>query len=179
MKTVNILKSIAIGIVLMAFNAPEKSIYNANPAKKEIAITDSVTKIIVSKEERKIYAYFGDTFKIYRCAFGANPVGHKQQEGDNRTPEGSYTINLKNPKSRGFKSLKISYPNATDIANAKAKGVKPGGDIFIHGLWWPTQDPNTHWLYDWTWGCIAINNTEILELFNWTRVGTPITIKPN
>ena len=141
-------------------------------------ITDSVTRIVVSKTERKLYAYFGDTFKWYYCAFGANPVGHKQREGDNKTPEGNYYISYKNPNSRGYRSLAISYPNEEDIKNAEKLGVNPGGDIMVHGLWWPSQDPETHWMYDWTWGCIALNNTQILELYTWTNEGTPITIKP-
>lgn len=147
-------------------------------ANNKLVITDTVTKIIIDKSERKLYAYYGDTFKWYYCAFGANPKGHKQQEGDNKTPEGKYYIEYKNPNSRGYKSLKISYPNARDRARAKKKGVSPGGDIFVHGLWWPDQNPETHWMYNWTWGCVALNNTQILELYKWTFPGTPITINP-
>ncbi len=160
-----------------AFGLPKESIKVAK-SSKELLITDTVKKIYISKAERKIYAYFKDTFKVYRCAFGANPIGHKQKQGDNKTPEGLYIINLKNPKSRGYRSLKISYPNEIDKANAKKIGVDPGGDIFIHGLWWPSQDPKTHWMYDWTWGCIAINNAEIEELFAWVALNTPIIISP-
>ena len=116
---------IVVGLIcLMAFKSPEattsKGLLIVNG---ELKINDTVTKIVVSKRHRKLYAYFGDTFKVYRCAFGANPKGHKQKEGDNRTPEGTYFIEYKNPKSRGYRSLKISYPNAQDRARAKKNGV--------------------------------------------------------
>lgn len=165
-------------IFSLGFVNPKKGPVAALEANNKLVINDTVTKIIVSKSERKLYAYYGDTFKWYYCAFGANPKGHKQQEGDNKTPEGTYYIQYKNPKSRGFKSLKISYPNTTDRARARKRGVSPGGQIFVHGLWWPDQNPNTHWMYNWTWGCIALNNEQILELFTWTFPGTPITINP-
>lgn len=166
-------------ICLMGFKSPittnSKGLLVVNG---ELKINDTVTRILVSKKHRKLYAFFGDTFKVYRCAFGANPEGHKQKEGDNRTPEGNYFIEYRNPRSRGYRSLKISYPNAADRAKAKEMGVSPGGDIMVHGLWWPSQDPETQWMYDWTWGCIALNNKQILELYNWTFVNTPITIRP-
>lgn len=165
-------------IFSLGFINPNNGPVAALEANNKLVINDTVTKIIVSKSERKLYAYYGDTFKWYYCAFGANPKGHKQQEGDNKTPEGTYYIQYKNPKSRGYKSLKISYPNATDRARARKRGVSPGGQIFVHGLWWPDQNPNTHWMYNWTWGCIALNNEQILELFTWTFPGTPITINP-
>ncbi len=171
-----------ICLVITAFTTPdEKGVTTGRKVvrtSKKMRISDTVKRIVVVKSQRKLYAYFKDTFKVYRCALGANPVGHKRREGDNKTPEGTYYISLKNPKSRGYRSLKISYPNSRDRAQARKKGVSPGGDIFIHGLWWPSQDPETHWLYDWTWGCVALNNQEILELYKWTVVKTPITIKP-
>ena len=168
-------------VFLMGFISPvERAVpaIETAPKPKELVINDTVTKIIINKTQRKLYAFYGDTFKWYYCAFGANPVGHKQREGDNKTPEGNYYISLKNPQSRGFRSLKISYPNAQDRAKARKMGVSPGGDIFIHGLWWPDQNPETHWMYDWTWGCVALNNQQIAELFKWTIVKTPVTISP-
>lgn len=175
------MRGIALIILIisgLSFTGTVKNRVTALDLNNRLKINDSVTHIIVSKSERKLYAYYGDTVKWYYCAFGANPYGHKQKKGDNKTPEGKYYISLKNPNSRGYKSLKISYPNAADKARAKKKGVSPGGDIMIHGLWWPSQDPETHWMYNWTWGCIAINNTQIDELFKWTFNKIPITIKP-
>lgn len=143
-----------------------------------ISIYGEVTKFVVKKSAQKMYVYFADTFKVYKISLGANPTGNKVKQGDNRTPEGTYYISFKNPNSRGYRSLKISYPNEDDRQRAIKAGVNPGGDIFIHGLWWNTQDPNNHWKDNWTRGCIAVNNTQIEEIFNHTPVNTPITIMP-
>lgn len=143
-----------------------------------ISITSTITRFRVKKSAQKLYAYFADTFKVFRISLGANPIGHKIKEGDNKTPEGTYYISYKNPNSRGYKSLKISYPNEQDKQNAKALNVNPGGDIFIHGLWWAEQDPKNHWKDNWTRGCIALNNQEIEEIFNHTENNTEITILP-
>lgn len=143
-----------------------------------IVITSDVKRFVVKKSLQKLYVFFADTFKVFRISLGGNPIGHKVKQGDNKTPEGKYHISFKNPQSRGYKSLKISYPNETDKANAKIAGVDPGGDIFIHGLWWPTQDPKSHWKDNWTRGCIAVNNSEIEEIYNHTPLNVEIEILP-
>lgn len=145
---------------------------------RKISITSRIIRITVKKSSQKLYAYFKDTFKVYRISLGANPKGHKVMQGDNKTPEGTYRIAYKNPNSRGYKSLKISYPNESDRKKAQKLGVNPGGEIFIHGLWWKTQDPKTHWKDNWTRGCIAVNNQQIEELYQYTDVDTEITILP-
>ena len=145
---------------------------------RKIEITDTIIKFKVKKSERKLYAYFGDTFKVFKISLGANPIGRKMQKGDHKTPEGKYFICFKNEKSRGYKSLKLSYPNEEDKKRANALKVSPGGDICIHGLWWDTQDPKTHWKDDWTEGCLAVNNQEIDEIFTHTNLKTPINILP-
>ena len=145
---------------------------------KPLKINAPVKLLLVKKHENKLLAYFGDTFKVYNVALGADPVGHKVQRGDNRTPEGTYAVVLKNPNSRGYKSLKISYPNLEDKQKAWQAGLDPGGDICIHGLWWDTQDPQTHWQSNWTQGCVALNNQEIDELYQYTAVGTAVRILP-
>ncbi len=145
---------------------------------RKIEITDTIIKFKVKKSERKLYAYFGDTFKVFKISLGANPIGRKMQKGDHKTPEGNYFICFKNEKSRGYKSLKLSYPNEEDKKRANALKVSPGGDICIHGLWWDTQDPKTHWKDDWTEGCLAVNNQEIDEIFTHTNLKTPINILP-
>ncbi len=143
-----------------------------------IAITADVKRFVVKKALQKLYVYFADTFKVFRISLGANPIGHKIKQGDNKTPEGKYSISFKNPQSRGYKSLKISYPNNQDRENAQRLGVNPGGDIFIHGLWWPTQDPKNHWKDNWTRGCIAVNNDEIDEIYSHTPLNVEIEILP-
>lgn len=158
--------------------APVKKPLEIAEEDRNIHITSTILKFKVKKSAQKLYAYFGDTFKVYRISLGANPIGYKVKEGDNKTPEGTYYISYKNPNSRGYKSLKISYPNEQDKQNAKALNVNPGGDIFIHGLWWADQDPKNHWKDNWTRGCIALNNQEIEEIFNNTVCNTAITILP-
>ncbi len=135
-------------------------------------------RILVDKSDRTLILYKDDT-EIHRYTgirFGNAPTGHKRFEGDEKTPEGSYTINGRNPNSSYHLSLRISYPNAADRAYAKARGKSPGGDIFIHG------QPNG-WIgpaltSDWTDGCIALSNAEIELLWKQVADGTPIIIQP-
>ena len=117
--------------------------------------------------------------RSYRVALGFDPVGHKVQEGDGRTPEGRYVIERRNPKSAYHLSLRISYPGPEDLARAVELGVDPGGDIFIHGL------PNGvgaadrgHPERDWTRGCIAVTDAEIEEIWALVADGTAIEIHP-
>lgn len=117
--------------------------------------------------------------KTYRVALGGNPLGHKQQEGDSRTPEGRYIIDGKNPNSSFYLSLHISYPNRSDIAVARKRGVSPGSAIMIHGMPDGLAVFNALGVYpDWTAGCIAVRNADIREIFSSVKVGTPIVIKP-
>jgi len=110
--------------------------------------------------------------RSYRVALGRQPAGHKQREGDGRTPEGRYVIDRRNPRSRYHLALHISYPNAEDIARARAAGVEPGGDIMIHGL----KDGERR-EGDWTQGCIAVTNDEMDEIWSLVSEGTEILIE--
>lgn len=115
--------------------------------------------------------------KSYHIALGDNPVGHKQQEGDERTPVGIYTLDYKNENSIAHRSIHISYPNAADKARAQARGVNPGGDIMIHGQ----MNGYGHLalinqLRDWTDGCIAVTDAEMDEIMAVVAIGTPIEI---
>ena len=111
--------------------------------------------------------------RVYRVALGGEPVGHKEREGDGRTPEGNYTIDRRNPRSRFYLSLRISYPNADDRSRAAELGVDPGGDIMIHGL----KDGLVR-EGDWTQGCIAVTDAEMDEIWALVPEGTPIRIDP-
>jgi murein L,D-transpeptidase YafK len=138
----------------------------------------AVDRIVVDKSERRMDLMSGGAVvRSYEIALGSAPVGDKRQEGDGKTPEGSYLIEGRNPKSAFHRSLKISYPDATDRAEAAARGVSPGGDIFIHGApnWWllPGQPPG-----DWTRGCIAVTKVEIDEIWRLVPDGTPVEIRP-
>lgn len=131
-----------------------------------------VTRIQVFKQQRTMQLLNNNTLlRQYRVHLGFNPTEHKQQEGDGRTPEGAYRIDRQNPNSRFHLSVGISYPDVDDVARARAMGVKPGGDIFIHGT------PN-EWagIPDWTWGCIAVTNTEMEEVYAMVQLNTKIFI---
>ena len=136
--------------------------------------------ITVDKSDRLMTIWEnGKAVKHYRVyAMGLNPVGHKTEEGDERTPEGLYTIDRKHKSDKYQYFLHISYPNPQDVAQATARGVSPGGQVGIHGFedGWKGQKRMNY--YDWTDGCIAIKSIESKELFDLIRPGTPILLKP-
>ena len=134
--------------------------------------------LLVDKSDRMLWLYAGGrVIRQYSgLQFGDQPAGHKQFEGDERTPEGRYTIDYGNPQSGYHLSLHISYPNAADRAYAAAQGRPPGGLIFIHGQPNALRDGRVEG--DWTDGCIALSNAEIEELWALVGDGTPIEIRP-
>ena len=139
-----------------------------------------VDRLIVMKSERKMIAFAGNReLKTYKIALGGAPLGHKQFEGDRKTPEGIYTINDRNPNSASHKNLGVSYPNANDSAIAEAQGKSAGGDIKVHGLrngWgWIGK---CHRFKDWTLGCIAVTDAEIDELYRAVKPDAVIDIRP-
>ena len=137
-------------------------------------------RVLVEKSRRVLSLYSGDTLlKNYKIALGSNPKGHKQQQGDSRTPEGEYVIDYRNPQSSYHLSLHVSYPNEEDKKRAAERGVSPGGDIFIHGLAPKFARVGAmHTALDWTDGCIAVSNKEIKELWRAVPNGTRIEIRP-
>ena len=134
--------------------------------------------VLVDKSDRALWLYSkGKAFRRYDgLQFGDAPVGHKNFQGDERTPEGRYQIDYRNPQSAYHLSLHISYPNADDRAFAHSRGRSPGGDIFLHGQ--PNGLPFGRVPGDWTDGCIAFSNAEIEELWQLIPDGTPIEIRP-
>ncbi len=148
--------------------------------KKTQSLLPSIDQILVYKSKRQLQLLSQNkVIKEYKIALGGHPTGHKEQEGDRRTPEGSYKIDLKRTNSQFYKSLRISYPNVQDRLQAKIKNVSPGGDIYIHGL--PKSFSfigEFHLKRDWTLGCIAVTNPEIDEIFENVSLNTPITIYP-
>lgn len=140
--------------------------------------TPKADAVLVRKSESKLYLIAeGKPFKSYHVVFGANPAGHKQQEGDEKTPEGKYFLDYKKEDSAFYKAIHISYPNQKDMENAKKLGVNPGGFIMIHG-----QRNGLGWLsfasqfFNWTNGCIAVTNSEMEEIWQAVNAGTPIEI---
>lgn len=133
-----------------------------------------VTEVQIQKGARKIYLLNGGTvLKTYDMALGFAPVGHKQFEGDGKTPEGLYSITHRNPNSQYYLSIGISYPNDADRAFAAAAGKPPGGDIFIHG---GPNGPISQ--RDWTAGCISVTDRQMEEIYAMVNPGTPIWILP-
>ena len=137
-------------------------------------------KVLIEKKARRLTLFSkGQALRVYRVALGRNPVGPKEREGDNRTPEGIYAIDGRNMKSRYHRSLHISYPSPEDMQRAKERGVSPGGSIMIHGivngLGWIGD---VHTVFDWTKGCIAVTNSEIEEIESLVPDGTPVEIVP-
>ncbi len=139
-----------------------------------------VALVTLSKAERRLELLDGDGTVVarYDVALGSSPVGHKQREGDGRTPEGRYLLDWRNPRSAFHLSMHVSYPDAADIKAADARGEDPGGMIMIHGmrngLGWIGA---AHRLMDWTDGCIAVTNEEIREIWSLVPNGTPIEIR--
>ncbi|RRJ92561.1 L,D-transpeptidase family protein [Flavobacterium macacae] len=138
-----------------------------------------IDRIEVLKSQRKMLVYSeGELLKTYTISLGKNPIGHKEFEGDFKTPEGIYEINAKNPNSGYHKNLGVSYPNEKDIAHSKSLGKPTGGDIKIHGIRNGAGSISKFQRWkDWTAGCIAVTNEEMDELYESVKIGATIEIK--
>ena len=137
-------------------------------------------RVLVSKSERKLQLLRnGEVLRSYKIALGLRPEGHKEYEGDFRTPEGVYHLSRRNPNSEYFLSIQIDYPNDRDMARARKQGVRPGGSIMIHGQPNLPRKPRDYYSnVDWTEGCIAVSNTDMVEIWLMTPPDTPIEIRP-
>ena len=139
-----------------------------------------VDKVVVHKADRKLELLRGSTVvRTYKVALGLNPVGTKERSGDFRTPEGTYRLVRRNPRSDYFLSMQVSYPNDADLKHAKRNHWDTGGSIMIHGL--PNQlkhDPSYYESRDWTDGCIAVSNSDMLEIWLLVQDNAPIEILP-
>ena len=189
---------LAIGFALLvillglAFYKYEKFIPNLAPIHpalsaqeiEEINKTKPVTTIEVFKQQRQLKLKHHDqVIRSYPIRLGVNPIGHKQFEGDGKTPEGTYTIDWRNPQSAYYKSLHISYPNPNDLTYAKQRQKSAGGDVMIHGT---VPTPATAFpasstympRKDWTLGCIAVTNADMDEIWQLVKNGTQIIIHP-
>ncbi len=142
--------------------------------------TEPADKVLIEKKERRLTLLSkGEVVKTYKIALGGNPIGPKERQGDNKTPEGTYIIDSRNKDSDYHLSLQISYPNEKDKKRAKELGVSPGGDIMIHGikngLMW---SGSSYAEVDWTKGCIAVTNEEMEEIYKFVPNGTVVEIRP-
>jgi murein L,D-transpeptidase YafK len=147
------------------------------PVERE-PLAEKADFVLVDKSDRTLALFRnGRLLREYTgIALGDTPDGHKRFEGDERTPEGRYTIDTRNPASAYHLSLRVSYPGDADRAFAEAQGRSPGGEIFIHGQ--PNKSPVERLPGDWTDGCIAVSNAEMDELWGAIADGTPIEIRP-
>lgn len=140
-----------------------------------------VDYVLVEKSKNRMYLMKqGNVVREYHVSLGKDPVGPKRQQGDLKTPEGKYNLVYKNPKSKFFRSIMLDYPNEQDIRLAQARGVDPGNHIVIHG------QPREHFsayegvanAFNWTDGCIAVTNPEMIDIWKLVDIDTPIEIRP-
>ncbi len=162
---------IVAGIMCFYFSFGSGKIFAALAKADMVVVIKSKRVLILMKD--------GEIFKTYRICLGRQPEGHKIKAGDRRTPEGRYILDSRNPKSKYYLAIHISYPNESDILNAQKNGASPGGGIMIHGM------PNGFakagqkgGSVDWTDGCIAVSDSEMEEIWQFVPDGTPIEIKP-
>lgn len=165
------LTALAVAASLLWANRPDA------PPLPAGAVAD---RVLVDKSDRTLTLLSGGrALKTYRVSLGGAPSGHKRQEGDERTPEGVYLLDYRNPNSSAHRSLHVSYPNPADQACARARGVPPGGFIMVHGirdgLGWLGR---MHRWMDWTDGCVAVANWEMDEIWRAVPDGTAIEIRP-
>lgn len=137
-------------------------------------------KVVIEKAARKLHLFQnGKAFRTFRIALGIRPTGDKKREGDFKTPEGKYVLDKRNSNSDFFLSIHVSYPDSTDLREANALGVNPGGAIMIHGQ--PNEPTRSEAYYrtqDWTNGCIAVSNSDMIDIWLMTDENTPIEIRP-
>jgi len=169
MKKSTVARNLVLGVLLGLFVA----------SAADASGTIQADKVLVVKNEKLLLLLRdGKILKSYRVAIGRKP-GRRVRQGDNRTPEGRYVIDGRNPGSSYYKALHISYPNASDVSNARKLGVSPGGEVLIHGLPSGFEDLGaSHADLNWTRGCIAVSNEEMDEIWELVADGTPVRIAP-
>jgi murein L,D-transpeptidase YafK len=174
-------------LVILACTAAVASA-DALPQAEPVMLTQSapldslpaVDRVVVRKSQRRLLLmHGGNIVRAYHVSLGLNPIGQKERSGDFRTPEGSYRLESRNPRSDFFLSIKVSYPNPVDLKRARAHRWDTGGSIMIHGL--PNtlkHEPEYYESHDWTDGCIAVSNADMTEIWMLTPDDVPIEILP-
>jgi murein L,D-transpeptidase YafK len=163
--------------------APMAAVVAGGTGRAEVSNYAGLTladAVLVRKAERRLYLMRnGAVLRSFKVALGLRPEGHKEYEGDFRTPEGKYRLIRRNPNSEFFLSIQVSYPNEADAAYAKRLGMRPGGNIMIHGRPnTPRKPPDYYANVDWTEGCISVSNSDMVEIWLMTPPDTPIEILP-
>lgn len=173
-------KKIALAAAVLSVLATGVLLWANRPDSPPLPTDARADAVLVDKSDRTLALLRGGrTLKTYRVSLGGAPEGHKRREGDERTPQGRYRLDYRNPNSAAHLALHVSYPDSADVARAAAAGVPPGGMIMIHGIWnglgWIGR---MHRWVDWTDGCIAVTNREMDEIWRAVPNGTPIEIRP-
>lgn len=160
-----------IGLIMLVLMTP--TVMQAG----EFPIAD---KVVIEKALRKLHLMRnGKAFRTFKIALGLRPVGDKKKEGDFKTPEGNYYLDSRNQNSEFFLSIRVSYPDAADVREANQSGNDPGGAIMIHGQPnEPTRSETYYRTQDWTNGCIAVSNSDMIDIWLMTGENTPIEIRP-
>ncbi len=163
--------------LLLAFLAGAAGL---GPAAAPAAPIEMADRVVVHKSERRLLLMRGDrVLRSFEAALGLSPKGHKQREGDFRTPEGNYRLSGRNANSDYFLAIQVSYPSADDLRRASREGVRPGGLIMIHGQPnRPSKPLEYYQTRDWTNGCIAVSNADMVDIWLMTPDNTPIQILP-
>ena len=173
-------RKLLISIVAAATFAPLAGADSMGGLAGPAGMIQPVDRVVVHKATRKMDLYRGaSVVASYKVSLGLVPTGQKQREGDFRTPEGSYRLTRRNAQSDFFLAVQVSYPEPADLAMARRNGWAPGGSIMVHGLPNFMKYPRDRYLStDWTDGCIALSNEDMLDFWLLTGLGTPIEIRP-
>jgi len=150
------------------------------PALLQAGDFPTADEVIIDKSDRELHLiHKGEIFRTFKIALGIRPEGDKEKEGDFKTPEGQYYLDVRNPNSDYFLSIHVSYPSAADRQEALQAGLDPGGAIMIHGQPnIPTRSETYYRTQDWTNGCIAVSNSDMIDIWLMTGTNTPIEIRP-
>jgi len=160
-----------IGLMLLIFMTPTVMQAGEFPVADKVVIEKAVRKLHLMRD--------GKAFRTFKIALGIRPVGDKKKEGDFKTPEGRYYLDSRNQHSDYFLAIHISYPDSADLREASQIGSAPGGAIMIHGQ--PNEPTRSEAYYrtqDWTNGCIAVSNSDMIDIWLMTGENTPIEIRP-
>ncbi len=151
--------------------------YTPAPISGELPVADHV--VVYKARRQMLLLRRGEILRTYRVSLGLQPSGPKERSGDFRTPEGSYRLTRRNSRSDYFLSVQISYPNDVDLRNARVNRWPAGGSVMVHGLPNSPRHPlNAYASQDWTDGCIALTNSDMVEFWLMTQTNIPIDILP-
>jgi murein L,D-transpeptidase YafK len=162
------------------FNAKLLALFLLAPICSQAGDFPTADEVIIDKSDRELHLLSdGEIFRTFSIALGIRPDGDKEMEGDFKTPEGRYLLDMRNPDSDYFLSIHVSYPSAADRREASQSGLDPGGAIMIHGQPnLPTRSETYYRTQDWTNGCIAVSNSDMIDIWLMTNENTPIEIRP-